>query len=229
MRASWRVALALCLAGCPDPASDALLRPDARPLSEMGAPDPPDATPLDAFFDATQRDAFLNATPDGAVPGGAVPEDATPDVAADADIDAALPDPCALGEVDAHVRIGPAGGDPFRPWASPTALPLAQLAQGGAVTRFDLLVLGADAQADGITVSIIDRVTAQELAFGQSGPTRLPCRAGVGRALVNRAVDYSVDFASADLLGREVRLIVTITTPDGALFGAVDGVLEAAQ
>lgn len=219
--APWLIAVGLT--GCPDPTTDTLLRADAQSSTDMrvadAAPDADAAAP-DAQPDATVVDAALF---------DAAPLDAAVDAVVDAQVDLGPPDPCAIGDVDPQIQIGLPGADPFLAWDTPAGLPLTQLAQGGAVTRFDLLALYTGEQAEGITVSITDRMTEQELAFGQSGPTRLPCRPGVGRALVDRAVDYAVEFVSADLIGRQVRLVVTLMTPEGPVFGAVDGVLEAAE
>lgn len=173
--------------------------------------------PADALIDAEPSDMQLDATPiDAAL-------DAAPVV------DAAPYDPCVASEQRPHLALGPSGGGAFEGWTDDAEIPLIRLAQGGSVTRFDLLAVDVDAAAEGLTVTVVDLDTEQELAFGETRALELPCRPGVGRLLVDRSIDYVADFAATDLIGRRVRIVATLHTAAGDVFGGAEGVLEAAR
>lgn len=212
--------LLLCV-GCPEPATHGpIATPSPARIDMAPMDDRPDMPAIDAMpIDAMPADVgLLDAMPVDQSQLDAQVVDAAP-----------VYDPCTTSEQRPHLELGPANGDAFVAWEIDDALPLIRLAQGGSVTRFDLLAVDVDAAAEGLSVRIVDLDDEQELAFGEAGALELPCRPGVGRLLVNQTIDYRADFAAADLLGRRVRIIVTLHTPTGDVFGGAEGILEAAQ
>lgn len=202
------------VAGCFDPAT-------SGPIASAAPPPPTVDMHRDATTprDAERPDAGTDAAPD-----------ASPDASVqDAALDAAPPDPCVASDRRPHLELGPGGAGDFVAWEADAGVPLIRLAQGGSVTRFDLLAVDVDAPAEGLTVQVVDLDADQEIAFGESGALMLPCRPGVGRLLVDRTIDYSADLAADALLGRRVRIIATLHTAAGAVFGGAEGVLEPAR